>query len=170
MVWQIVDIPSFVNFSNWIDHQIIDKIKKFGFFQDCQFFVCFLNLPFVSLSTIYMYLTKISFWSTDFRFWQIIFLCRLFSGLCHVVCFQNFVFRLFICYPAFSITATTTCALRVWRVVAQTECATPWLSHDWAARHTQSVQGSQSQTLRRIGCSLRTQPFIWLIDCTNVMK
>ncbi len=48
--------------------------------------------------------------------------------------------------------------------------AAPWLSHDWAARHTQSVQGSQSQTLRLIGCSLRTQPFTWLIDCTNAMK
>ncbi len=45
--------------------------------------------------------------------------------------------------------------------------ATPWLSHDWAARHTQSVQGSQLHTLRLIGCSLRTQPFIWLIDCMN---
>jgi hypothetical protein len=48
--------------------------------------------------------------------------------------------------------------------------ATPWLSHDWAAGHTQSVQGSQSQTLRLFGCSLQTQPFIWMIDCTNVMK
>jgi hypothetical protein len=28
-----------------------------------------------------------------------------------------------------------------------------------AARHTQSVQGSQLKTLRPIGCSLKTQPF-----------
>ncbi len=48
--------------------------------------------------------------------------------------------------------------------------SSPWLSHDWAARHRQSVQGSQSHTLRLIGCSLRMQPFTWLIDCRNAMK
>ncbi len=55
------------------------------------------------------------------------------------------------------ITATTTWALH--------------MTFSWpAARHTQSVQGSQLQTLRPIGCSLRTQPFAWMIDCTKEMK